>query len=161
MAVAFLMIALAIVWLGCNAIRLGAESNQDETAYSGWLSAYDEQPTLATLEYRRQMEQIPDAEYEVYLATPSCDYIGREASLHVDGDVFQGIIFDCAGDAASYQWMTTNYIIAEVDYYWRTQYPHLIGLEKATLVIKEQQNGKRQHRGIHPDGNLGTKHWRR
>ena len=67
--------------------------------FFGILSAYALNPTVGTLEYRQDLEQLPIdvSGYEVMLAVNDCSLIGQEAVLIADGVEFSAIIFDCAG----------------------------------------------------------------
>ena len=111
-------------------------------AMIGFLSAYALGPTQGTIAIRQEWGQLPQdlSQYDVFLAVESCDHIGREVVMEIEGESYQGLIFDCAGaDAYSdgQSWMSRNQIAAEVDYWFWMENPHLIGSETtATIVFK-------------------------
>lgn len=97
---------------------------------TGFLSAYALNPTVATLEYRQHHEQIPTdlSGYDVFVAVADCAHIGAEATLAIDGKVYDALVFDCAGVAdGGRQWMHTNAIAAEVDYWFWMRHPEYVG----------------------------------
>ena len=82
---------------------------------TGFLSIYALTPTLATVELRQEWGQLPqDVSPYILLAMPDCDRIGDTLWLQVDGEYHQALVFDCAGDEQTYQWMKENNIVAEL-----------------------------------------------
>jgi len=100
----------------------------------GALSAYGEAPTVGTLAYREEMGQISHREYDFFIAVPDCDLIGQQAILAADDVLYEGIVFDCAGDSDSYRWMKDNIVAGEVDYWFWQEHPELIGSEVFLLI---------------------------
>ena len=111
--------------------------------FLGFLSAYAERPTNATVVYRQELNQIPQdiSQYDVILAVPNCDLIGHEGTLkvepqemlwglgRVEGAEYSALVFDCAGagDDIGHNWMIDNLIAAEVDYRFWMEHPEYIG----------------------------------
>lgn len=105
----------------------------------GYLSGYAMWPTIRTIEIRQEWGQLPQdvSGYDVFLAVPNCDLIGHEAELIVNGDVYTGLVFDCAGED-SHSWMIDNMIAAEVDYYFWMKHPEYIGTNtQVQIIVKE------------------------
>jgi len=107
---------------------------------TGLLSAYALNPTIGTLRIRQEWGQLPQdlTAYEVFLAVEDCSLIGQEATLEIEGQSYDGMIFDCAGVNAydeGQSWMTTLGIAAEVDYHFWIDHPHLIGAEEARITV--------------------------
>ena len=107
----------------------------------GVLSAYCLNPTLGTIAYGQDAGWLPSdvSGYEVFLAVEDCALVGMEAALHIAGEVYDGIIYDCAGpdayDESGVTWMESLGVAAEVDWWFWQQNPHLIGVERAEVVI--------------------------
>lgn len=97
---------------------------------SGWLSAYDEEPTIDTYIYRLAIGDI-QLGHDVYLATADCSRIGEIGTITIgDSPPLNYQVFDCLGDDASYDWMARQNIIAEVDFWTWQRY----GLGRATMT---------------------------
>lgn len=106
----------------------------------GFLSAYALLPTVGTLELRQEWGQLPQdvSGYEVFLSVADCGLIGKEATLAVDGDLYDALIFDCAGvDDGGLAWMTENAIAAEVDYWFWLEHPEYVGSELEVSIFYE------------------------
>jgi hypothetical protein len=92
-------------------------------SHEGWLSAYAEGPTVATLEYRYETGDI-DEGYDVYLAVLDCSRLSESGVIkYDDGTVETYQVFDCAArdnKDGTQSWMERHNIVAEVDYYtWK------------------------------------------
>jgi len=96
---------------------------------SGWLSAYDKEPTIATMNYRLTIGDV-ELGHDVYLAVADCSRIGETGRITIgDGEPLSYQVFDCLGSDADYNWMAQQNIIAEVDYWtWQRH-----GLGRATM----------------------------
>jgi len=109
----------------------------------GWLSAYCLGPTQGTLEYGQEYLGLPQdvSGYDVLLAVEDCSLVGSEATLRVAGYEFSALVFDCAGpdayDEDGKTWLEKQGYAAEVDWWFWQQYPELIGVEHAEVVIHE------------------------
>ena len=105
-----------------------------------FLSAYAFNPTYGTLKIRQEWGQLPAdvSEYDVLLAVPNCDLIGRDATMRVGGVDYDALIFDCAGPG-SHTWMIDNHVAAEVDYWFWREHPELIGV-RSPVTIKVYLN---------------------
>lgn len=117
---------------------LSTESTLYAHSSAGYLSAYGQMPTDATLAHRIETGQIAaDAEYDILVAVYDCRLIGRRAELHTVIGSFDALVFDCANDADGGQaWMKSGQYVAEIDWYaWQT-WPALVG-SWATLEIIE------------------------
>lgn len=109
---------------------------------TGFLSAYALNPTVGTLAYRQHYAQIPRdlSSYEVFVAVADCDHLGAEATLAIDGKVYDALVFDCAGVAdGGLAWMQQNAIAAEVDYWFWMQHPEYIGTAVPVELHLRQQ----------------------
>lgn len=105
--------------------------------YEGWLSAYDQEPTDHTLEYRLEIGDVQEG-YDVYLAVPGCDRIGETGLIRFPtGETKTYQVFDCASrnttEDQSKTWMEENNIVAEIDYYSWEEY----GLGYAILLVTD------------------------
>ncbi len=92
---------------------------------TGWLSQYGEAPTVGTIAYRQSVGDLPLdlSRFDGFIATADCGLIGSTAWLSINGGRLEYVIvFDCAGHAETYEWMTTNRVIAEVDYWMAERY---------------------------------------
>lgn len=99
---------------------------------TGRLSAYNYNPTVATLKYREERtEQIPKnykTLYDVFLAVPDANLIGAVGTLFVNGNKYSALVFDCGGiEDGGKSWMLNRGIVAEVDYWFWQEHPELIG----------------------------------
>ena len=96
--------------------------------FIGFLSAYAQRPTDGTIAIRQDWGQLPQnvEQYDVLLSVPNCGLIGREGTLTVNEQVYEALVFDCAGEWG-HNWMLQNLIAAEVDYYFWIDHPELIG----------------------------------
>jgi len=109
--------------------------------YAGYLSAYDQRPTDATLAYRQSVGDVPlyIDDNTILIAVLDCRHVGENAVLWVSGTPYNALVFDCAhGD--SWDWMlgtvTGIPYVAEIDYYTRISRPEIVGTW-ATLEIVE------------------------
>jgi hypothetical protein len=100
----------------------------------GYVSAYNEQPTIHTLAYRRSVGDIPHLKVDGYVATLSCDYVGKEAILETSVGNLNVVVFDCAGADGGHSWMRDNNMVVEIDYYLWRKYPDIVG-EEARLIV--------------------------
>lgn len=103
----------------------------------GWLSAYAQTPTDATLAIRQEWGQLPAdvTAYDGYVAVLDCAMVGQDATLHTAVGSFDVLIFDCAGQAdGGYDWMVDGRFVAEIDWYLWEAYPELPGTW-ATLEV--------------------------
>lgn len=104
---------------------------------SGFLSAYGQLPTDATLENRQRWDQIPNdlSRFDAYIAVLDCTKIGATGKLHTISGTLNIIVFDCAGiEDGGADWMVRNNYVAELDFYTWEKHPELIGTE-AILVL--------------------------
>ena len=101
------------------------------TAQSGVLSAYDLEPTVATIEARQSWGHIPSDldEYDMFIAVPDCGRVGDNAIVIVGDTLYKAIAFDCGGDDGGHDWMLANGVVAEVDY-WNFD----LAFERAKLI---------------------------
>lgn len=115
-------------------LTLGAAP--EPVTFDGYLSAYGRRPTEGTLAYRQEHGQIPDdvSDVDVFVAVPDCGLIGRRGELHIDGQVYRAMVFDCAG-RGSHEWMLRNAIAAEVDYYFWRANPQYVGTMEPVRVV--------------------------
>jgi len=106
------------------------------TLLLGYLSAYGQQPTDATIQYRQATNQIPPnlAQYDGVIAVADCSLIGQHAILHTPHADLDVIIFDCAGRDGGLAWMLKHNILAEIDYYLWQKHPDIVH-QKAALTI--------------------------
>ena len=86
--------------------------------FYGILSAYALNPTVATINYRQAIGQLPAdlSPYAVYLAVDDCNLIGHEATMTAGDEIFHGIIFDCTGSDGTQYFADGN---VEYDEPWR------------------------------------------
>ena len=98
--------------------------------HSGFLSAYAQIPTDATIEYQQEIGKIPLdlSAYDGVIAVYDCSLVGETAVLHtIDGDPVV-MIFDCAGELDGGQaWMREGRYVAEMGYYLWQSRPELLG----------------------------------
>lgn len=120
------------------------------TLLLGYLSAYGQQPTEATLAYRQSIGDIPQnlAHFDGAVSVQDCSLIGQHARLITEDLDLHVIIFDCAGDDGGLDWMLENNILAEIDYgLWR-KHPEIVH-RPATLVLlgwcKSEDKEKESH----------------
>jgi hypothetical protein len=114
----------------------------------GWLSAYGQMPTDATLEYGQTVLGLPHdiSPYDGLIAVLDCGDVGKTARLKTSLGTFKMLIFDCAYPhdtgpehlAGGARWMLENQYVGEVGFYFWSQYPELIGVEWVTLEIKHE-----------------------
>jgi hypothetical protein len=111
---------------------------ETEFVGEGWLSAYAQTPTDATIDYRISIGDVPVnvwEQYDLVIAVLDCRLIGKEIILRTEKGDFYGIVFDCAGSSdGTVSWMNEHNILAEVDWYFWQEHPELIGT-KATLEL--------------------------
>ena len=56
----------------------------------------------------------------------------------MDGDLYDALIFDCAGvDDGGLAWMTETAIAAEVDYWFWLEHPEYVGSELEVSIFYE------------------------
>lgn len=105
-------------------------------AINGWLSLYDQAPTVATIAYRQLVGDLPQdlRYYDGFIAVCDCGRIGDLAWLSIaDGPWLRVAAMDCAANDGTPEWMTANNIIAELDYFTAQQFG-ISGGEPAALV---------------------------
>jgi hypothetical protein len=105
---------------------------------SGYISAYDRIPTLATIKYRINQGSIPRdlSAYDGMVAVVDCHRIGQEALLVTESATFHVLAFDCAGRTdGGYEWMIDNNVIVEVGWRLRQSHPEIVH-KKGRLIWK-------------------------
>lgn len=143
------MVNQVFLWLlmGCLAFSPVNTSQKDvakETVanmpvYSdvdGYLSAYDKNPTVYTIQYRQEVGDIPRdlSKYDGVIAVLDCGKIGQEAVLAIGEKTLSVIVFDCAGQSdGGHAWMVENNIVAEVGWGIWQAHPHIVG-KRATIT---------------------------
>lgn len=102
----------------------------------GFLSAYGQVPTEGTIAIRQEWGQLPQdmSQYDGVIATKSCALIGHEATLYIQGEKYDVIVFDCSGDQETSEWMLSGRIIAELGYFLSHKIPNYKG-KWARIVI--------------------------
>ncbi|HTP06701.1 MAG TPA: hypothetical protein VMP08_00515 [Anaerolineae bacterium] len=117
---------------------------------TGTLSQYD-RPSTDTVLYNRSIfgqtaYMLPDDREAVtgYIAVYDCAWIGQVVTVSWSNHVERLMVFDCAGDDPTRQWMKLWNVIGEVDYYTAQRWGMLgRGMFGATLcpagVDKYQQ----------------------
>jgi hypothetical protein len=122
-----LALAALLIFMMTTAVSASPPTTQSN---SGWLSAYDIEPTIGTFNVKLY-DGVIELGHDVYLATPGCDRIGEVGIITIgDSPPLTYQVFDCAGDAETIEWMTANNIIAEIDWYSWQRY----GLGRATMT---------------------------
>ena len=115
-------------------LDVGIVYNTSVATYSGWLSAYDIEPSEATYEYRISTGDI-EAGYDVYLAVGDCSRISETGTIRYNnGETERYQVFDCAkrdNSDNTQTWMETHNIVAELDYEGWQRHPKL---GRATLI---------------------------
>lgn len=106
----------------------------------GVLSAYGESPTVGTVSYRVDVGDLPHRDFDFFVAVADCDFIGQRAVLVADESIYEGVVFDCAGDSNSYRWMKDNIVAGEVDYWFWQEHPELIGSKVFLLIGGSVEN---------------------
>lgn len=90
------------------------------SAYHGWASQYGSNTvTDVTLEARQGWGHLPEdvSMYDGFVATESCDHIGKEMYLYREGIGLEFFaVFDCSGHASTTRWMKANNILVEIDH---------------------------------------------
>ena len=92
---------------------------------TGWLSQYGESPTIATIEYRQMIGDLPVdlTPFDGFIAVANCGRIGDTGWLSINGGPLERIaVFDCSGHIETTTWMSANQIIAEVSYRLAVKY---------------------------------------
>lgn len=104
---------------------------------TGYLSGYNEAPTVGTVAYRQEIGDIPQnlSGYDVLIATADCGQIGKVGTLYTVVGPLNALVFDCGGDDGGHHWMRVNNILAEIDWYTWVAHPELVG-SAATLVME-------------------------
>jgi hypothetical protein len=126
-------LALAALLILMMTTAVSASPSTNTQSNSGWLSAYDEEPTIDTYIYRLAIGDI-ELGHDVYLATADCSRIGEVGVITIgDNEPLNYQVFDCLGADAGYDWMARQNIIAEVDFWTWQRY----GLGRATMTAGE------------------------
>lgn len=93
---------------------------------TGWASYYGQAPTDATIEARLEMEHITHADLlwaETLVAVSDCSQIGDRVTVQVGDDApMRAVVFDCAGNDGTAQWMADSNIVLEFDWYTASRY---------------------------------------
>jgi hypothetical protein len=87
---------------------------------SGTFSHYGIMPTIGTIQYQQEMGRLPLdlSPYDGVIAVLDCSLVGQEAWISVeDSDWLSVIIFDCAGDTETVEWMKSGNVIGELSYH--------------------------------------------
>jgi hypothetical protein len=88
----------------------------------GVLSQYAAAPTRAVISNRsvpgRTAYTLPanHADYDGYIAVLDCARIGEVVDVRWNGNTARLLVFDCAGDAATRDWMRSGNVIGEVSF---------------------------------------------
>ena len=101
---------------------------------TGGLSAYEREPSEATLAYRYELGHVQWG-YDAYIAVADCSYVGHTGELQYDdGRVLSVQVFDCSGHdyEPGTAVITSRGIVAELDY---ASWQHY-GLGNARLTLK-------------------------
>ena len=108
--------------------------------YTGTLSQYDRTPTDEVLYNRSVFGQtaytLPEDHGGVtgYIAVYDCEWIGQVVTVSWSNHVERLMVFDCAGDDETRQWMKRGNVIGEVDFYTAQRWGMLKrGIPGATL----------------------------
>lgn len=148
----FLMAVVIGVLLGGSPIKYSEKEVPAQVGTSiieydntkGFLSAYGKMPTDGTIAYHQDAKSIPDdlSPYDGVIAVMNCGDVGREARLIVGDEVFNVMIFDCAGiEDGGADWMIGKdrgySYVAEIGYYMWQKYPHILG-KHATIVYGDR-----------------------
>lgn len=126
---------IIISLFGLNALF----GQSDTVPYTGYLSAYDQTPTDATIDYRINSGEIDNNldKYDGVIAVLDCNHVGKDALLVVNDNHFLVKIFDCAGiEDGGASWMIDNNIVGEIGFYLRDTHPEIVH-QYATLIILE------------------------
>jgi len=143
------MVSHVFLWLlaGClilSPVKASQKDVEKETVVdvssyshvSGYLSAYDKNPTVYTIEYRQSTGEIPHdlSGYDGVITVLDCGRIGQEAILAIGEKTIKTIVFDCAGQSdGGYAWMVENNIVAEVGWGIAQKHPEIVH-KKATVI---------------------------
>jgi hypothetical protein len=102
----------------------------------GWLSAYDAEPSAATLAYRYELGHVQWG-YDAYIAVADCTYVGHSGTMRYveTGKELSVQVFDCSGHDAKpgTAVIESAGFIAELDY---ASWKHY-GLGKVELTIDD------------------------
>jgi hypothetical protein len=114
------------------------------TCSMGTLSQYDQVSTDMVLHNRSVFGQtaytLPDKREGVtgYIAVYDCERIGQVVTVTWSNYVERLMVFDCAGDDETRQWMKQWNVIGEVDFYTAQRWGMLgLGMYGATLCPAE------------------------
>lgn len=113
---------------------------------TGYLSAYGQAPTEGTIIARQQWGQLPQdmSPYDGVIALRDARFIGQVATLNVDGQIFNVIVFDCPGDSETLAWMDENAILGEIGYDLASKHPEIIGRPATLTLLDIQKKEKSQ-----------------
>lgn len=93
---------------------------------TGWASYYEEAPTVATIKARLEMGHITAADLlwaNSLIAVADCGMIGERVTIQVDGgEMRNAVVFDCAGNDGTIEWMQESDVVLELDYYTAQAY---------------------------------------
>ncbi len=110
------------------------------TCLMGTLSQYAQTSTDAVLQNRSVFGQtaytLPEKRANVtgYIAVYDCARIGEVVTVSWANHVEDLMVFDCAGDDETRQWMTNENVIGEVDFYTAQRWGMLgLGMGRATI----------------------------
>jgi hypothetical protein len=112
--------------------------------YTGTLSQYDQSPTDMVLDNRsvfgRTAYTLPEDHEDVsgYIAVYDCEWIGQVVTVRWSNRVERLMVFDCAGDDETRQWMKQRNVVGEVDFYTARRWGMLKrGIPGATVCPAE------------------------
>lgn len=101
-------------------------TNQYDPHY-GYVSYYDESPTIATLDYRLASGDLNHKHVnfaDAYIAVADCDRMGERGYMTINGsEPIAYVVYDCANRSdETVQWMVDSNIVAELDYNTTAKY---------------------------------------
>lgn len=103
-----------------------AFTTSDPAPVVGWASYYHQAPTDATIEYRVGIGDIGHDDLlwaDALIAVADCATIGDRVTIQVgEGPMMNAVVFDCAGNDGTVEWMADSNIVLEFDWYTATRY---------------------------------------
>ena len=97
----------------------------------GFVSAYDEVPSTATINFHIDLglvtlEEVEEA--DMVIAIYSCSKVGDYVTVKAHGQEYRALVLDCAGDKDGGQaWMLRNGYVLEMFYATWQKFPELLG----------------------------------
>lgn len=104
---------------------------QNVIPYRGWSSAYVEETTIGTYNYRLSIGDIEPG-YDSYIAVNDCGRISETGIMIINDSVRTYQVFDCArrdNSDGTRTWMEESNILAEIDFYTWQDHPDLGRIE--------------------------------